>query len=150
MTRQAFLPRDGLGAGSLLRRPCRAGEHHFTALPPHPVHFHLGRGFGHDDHRAQPELPSGVGQRLAVVAARGGDDAAGATPTHQPGEGVVGAADLEGADGLEQLALEGDRHADACGEIGASRRGVRIATPSSTRAAARMESSVTGDVGLAV
>ena len=77
------------------------------------VDLDLGGDGGHDDDGAHPQQGGGAGHALGVVAGRGGDDAALALGRAQGAHGVVGAADLEGVDGLEVLALDLDGVAQA-------------------------------------
>ena len=116
--RQTLLPRDGLGPRALLGRPGGARQHHLATIAPHPVDLHLWGGFGHHHHRPEPEVTRGESQCLPVIAARGGDHAPRPASCHQPRQCVIGTADLERADRLEELTLEGDGNADPGGQIG--------------------------------
>ena len=86
----------------LLGRADAAGEDHLAAVAAHAFDLDAGRGLGHHDHGPEAEPAGRERHRLAVIAAGLGDDAAGAAPLGEPGDGVVGAPDLEGADGLER------------------------------------------------
>jgi hypothetical protein len=115
---QTLVPCNRLGPGPLLGRPRGSRQHHLTAMAPHTLDLHPGRRLGHHDHGTEAELARGERQCLAVVAARGRDHALRAASSHQPGKRMVGAADLEGTDRLEQFALERHGHAHPSGEIG--------------------------------
>ena len=66
----------------------------------------------HDDHRAHAEEPRGIGNGLAVIARRRGDDAALASGVVELSHEVDAAAHLEGPDGVIVLVLEIDFRPD--------------------------------------
>jgi hypothetical protein len=87
-----------------------------------------GWGVGrHDDDRFRSHFARGIGYALGVVAAGVGDDAAGDFFGRELEDFVGGAADFEGADGLEGFGFEVDFLARAvaaeAGERGADQRG---------------------------
>ena len=100
-----------------------AREHDLAAPFLDPSDFHRRRRLRHHDDSAHAELLSRERDRLAVVAAGVGDDASPTTGFGQPANGIIGAAQLEGADRLEVLefqpgaervhALEGRADGDA-------------------------------------
>src|SRR6266849_8660416 len=101
--------RELLVAGDLLRLDApifgRAAREDDLAAPFLDARdFYGGRRFGHHDHRAHAELLRGVGDSLAVIPRRKGDDPTLARGVRKFADGVVGAADLERADRL--LVLE--------------------------------------------
>src|SRR3989442_14043444 len=103
--------RESLAGRGLLRLALpvpggAAGEPPFAPPLLHAPDLARRRGLGHHHHRAHAEFLAREGEGLAVVAARVGDDPALAHRVRQPPHGVVGPADLEGADGLEVLELE--------------------------------------------
>ena len=71
-----------------------------------PATLTAGALSGHDHDGADPQQPRRAGDRLGVVAARMGDDAAGPLLGAELGQRVVGAADLERAGRLEALRLD--------------------------------------------
>src|SRR6267378_692596 len=83
-----------------------AGKHDLTPPALDALDLHRRRGFGHDDHGAHAELLGGVGDGLAVIAARVGDHAVLAHGMGQLADRVVGAPDLESTDGLLVLELQ--------------------------------------------
>ena len=87
----------------LARRP----DHHdlgTVRLDARPLH---GRRIaGHDDDGRRAEQPRGARHALCVVPGRVRDDAARAHLRREAGHRVVGATQLERADGLERLGLE--------------------------------------------
>jgi len=97
---------------------CHAGDGGIGRLGVAVVQHHLGaiaagggklgrRGVHrHDDGRLHPQHRRRQGDGLGVVAGRIGDDADRALHRREAGDGVVGAAHLEGAGALEILALE--------------------------------------------
>ena len=90
-------------------RPCT------TSSAPRPRIAATLTGFarlGHADDRAHAEEPRGEGDRLAVVAGRGGDHAARPLLRGELRDEVDAAAHLEGADGLVVLVLDPDLRAD--------------------------------------
>ena len=93
----------------------RGGDRIFEALSDElggpavrPRRLDLGhrRVLRHEDRRRDPGLARRPRDRLAVVAGTGGDDAGAALRLAEGRDGVVGAADLEGACPLEVLGLE--------------------------------------------
>ena len=90
-----------------------AMQHHLTAPGAHGVHLQCGRGGGHDDDGPAAQFPGRQGHALCMVAGRGGDDTPGPFLGAEQGHLVVGAAQLEGEDGLRVLALEPYLIADA-------------------------------------
>ncbi|MCY1178395.1 hypothetical protein D9M73_187420 [compost metagenome] len=83
-----------------------AVQHHLAAAGAHPLHLQLGGGARHHDGRLYAQFPRRQRQALGMVAGRGGDHPAGALLLAQLHHTVVGAADLEGVDRLQVLALE--------------------------------------------
>ena len=73
---------------------------------------------GHDDSGPDTQDRGAARDSLGVVARRGGHHAAGALGFGQGAHGVVGAADLEGVDCLEVLALDLHGAAEARGQGG--------------------------------
>ncbi|MNF66796.1 hypothetical protein D3C84_485940 [compost metagenome] len=103
------------GQAPLLRQLQRMGQgigegvavqHHLAAAGAHPLHLQLGGGARHHDGRLYAQFPRRQRQALGMVAGRGGDHPAGALLLAQLHHTVVGAADLEGVDRLQVLALE--------------------------------------------
>ena len=91
----------------LLRlRVAIAGQHDLRAERLDRVDLDLRGRPRHDDDGAQAEALRREGDALRVIAGAGGDDAARAILRRQPGDPVVGAADLEAEDRLEVFALE--------------------------------------------
>ncbi len=76
------------------------------AIGGHPVALDGRRVGRHDDDGRGAEQSRRAGHALGVVARRVGDDAARELGVGQRRDGVVGAADLEGADRLERLRLQ--------------------------------------------
>ena len=87
----------------------RAHELDLGAIGAHAGDLDGRRVAGHDDDGAHAQEPRGPGDALGVIAAGVRDDARGALLRRELREGVVGAADLEGTDGLQVLRLEPDR-----------------------------------------
>ena len=100
----------GLGLGGVEIVP---EEQDPPAQVAHGVDLDARGDGGHDDGGVDAQQRGGAGDALGVVAGGGGDDAAGALGLPQGAHGVVGAADLEGVDRLEVLALDGDGAAQA-------------------------------------
>jgi hypothetical protein len=76
------------------------------------------RPLRHADRRLDVEQARGVGDRLAVVPRRGGDQAAGALGLRELRDEVDAAAHLERADRLVVLVLDRDLRADELAEPG--------------------------------
>ena len=86
-----------------------------------------GRRSVHDEHAApRPDLPRGERHTLRRVAGADGPDPAFESLGLQLAHGVVGAANLEGADRLQRFQLEEDLGWP--GAVGAATSGVRRAT----------------------
>src|SRR5665647_1878659 len=82
------------------------------------VALDVRRGGGDVERRRDRELARRVGDAEPVVAGRGGDHAPRAHVCGELGEGVVGAAELEGAGDLLALELEIDVDAGELGKRG--------------------------------
>ena len=87
--------------------------------------LHRRRVGRHDDDARDVEELAGERDRLRVVAGREGDDAAAAFVGREARQGVVGAAELEGARALQVLALE--EHLGAGARVHGARRDDRRA-----------------------
>src|SRR5690606_38751213 len=123
--------RLGLDArrGLLARRERRlAGDHaRAVALDGEPLH---GRRVArHHDVRRDAALARRPRERLGLVAGAVRDDAAARDGLVEPRHGVGGAAELEGADLLELLALEEERAAGEAVERRAGRDGGHVRAP---------------------
>ena len=94
-----------------------ARQNHFGAERPHRLDLDLRRRLGHDDERAQAEMPRRVGDALGVIAGACRDDAAGALGVGHVGDPVVRAAQLVAEDRLQILALEQDLVLEAAREV---------------------------------
>src|SRR5262249_21558153 len=84
----------------------RAGELDPGAVVARRLDLRHGRVLGDEDGRGNAGLPRGPGDRLAVVARAGRDDARGAILVREERDPVDGAADLECAGALEVLRLQ--------------------------------------------
>ena len=111
--RRSALGRDALrrALAALARRAIV--EDHFRPVRARGGDLHRGRIRRHHDHGGNPEEPPRERDRLRMVARREGDDAVLALVRSQRMQGVVGAAELEGARALEVLALEEDARSRA-------------------------------------
>ena len=78
----------------------------------------VGRGRRHDDDGATSEFVRRERDALRMVARRGGDDATGALLIGESGHLVVRAAELEGEDLLQILALEEHAVVEPTGQVG--------------------------------
>jgi hypothetical protein len=96
-------PYDGVGACFVERIPVKDG---LAAALADGLHLDFGRRHRHHDRRADAEVRGRHRHTLRVVAGRGGDDPALPLRRRQLQQFAVGAADLEGKDGLEILALD--------------------------------------------
>ncbi len=101
----ALLAGESFGFRSAFRAGA-ADEDDFGAERAGALDLDLGGDTGHHDDRFCAEGAGGIGDALGVVAAGVGDDAAPALVIGERGDLVVGAAQFEGADGLEALRLE--------------------------------------------
>jgi hypothetical protein len=79
---------------------------HLSAQGPHRLDLHRVGLLGHADHRPHAEQVRSVGNRLAVIAGRGGDDTPPPLVRGQLADQVHPAADLEGAHRLMVLVLD--------------------------------------------
>lgn len=95
-----------------------AVEHGIAAQPAHIVHLDARRGQWHDDGRRDAERLARQGDALRVVSGTAGDDTLLLLLLGQARHHVVRAADLEGEDGLQVLALEPDLAAQPLGQVG--------------------------------
>lgn len=94
------------------------GDNDLRSVTLDPSHLDGRRVFRHDDDRPGPEMLGNVRHGLAVVAARVGDDAASSDLGGEPGDGGVGAADLECTDRLVVFTLDPDRRSEPPTQLG--------------------------------
>src|SRR5207244_12041419 len=82
----------------------------------------------HADDRADAEKASRIGDRLSVVAGRGGDDAAPTLVVRELRHQVDATPDLEGADRLVVFVLDPGRRADELveGRVAVESRGFQV------------------------
>ena len=97
-----------LGAVALARLKVLAVEDHLGAVGAHRIHLDAVGIGGGDDHGADAKELGSIGDRLAVIAGRGGHHAAAAFLGREMRHEVDAAAHLEGADGLIVFVLDID------------------------------------------
>ncbi|MCY1361804.1 hypothetical protein D9M69_484880 [compost metagenome] len=107
---------QGLGEGV-------AVQHHLAAAGAHALHLEIGGGARHHDGGLDTQLAGRQGHTLGMVAGRSGDHPARQLLRGKLGDLVVGAANLEGVDRLQVLALEEDLVAQALGELAGGLQG---------------------------
>ncbi len=81
-------------------------ENHLGAIAARGGDFDGGGVLRHDDHGLDAEQPRRQGDRLGMVARGIGDDAAGPLRVRELRQGIVAAAEFEGAHALQILRLE--------------------------------------------
>ena len=99
-----------------------AGQLDLGAQLAHGIDLDLRRRLRHHDQRADAEVAGREGHALRVVAGAGGDHAAPALVRRQMRHPVVRAAQLEGEDRLQILALQEHLVARSVATAGAPRR----------------------------
>ena len=110
----------GLGLGGV---EVLSEQEDLAAERAHSVDLDARSDGGHDDGGADAQDRGGAGHALGVVAGRCGHDAAGALGVGQGVHSVVGAADLEGMDGLKVLAFGRNDVAQTRGQGGQDLQG---------------------------
>ena len=129
------------GIGALLQRlpgGLKGNQHQLRAECLHALDLGGGRGLDDDDGAGDAGLARGIGDALSGIAGADGPDAALPLRIAQHRDGVGGAAELEGVDGLQVLELEADvgeaiaelepdqrRAGDGVRRCGCARRGSR-------------------------
>ena len=105
-------------------------DDHVGTVATRPVDLHEGSAFGHDDGDRHAEPPAVIGQRLGVVAGRGGDDTALALIGIQQQQTVQRAALLEATGEVQVVELDPDLGPGQLGQApGVPRRGMIDLTP---------------------
>ena len=94
-----------------------AEQHDLAAAPLDRLDLDPRRRGRHDDDRPAADLGRRQRDALGMIAGRGADHAALELVRRQPGDLVVGAAQLEGEHRLHVLALENDLVADPGGKV---------------------------------
>ena len=100
----------------------------FRVKPADRLDFDRIGPLRHADGRTDPEEPGRIGDRLPVVAGRGGDDAAASLVVRELRHQVDATPDLEGADRLVVFVLDPGLRADQLveGRISVERRGFQV------------------------
>ena len=112
---QPLLGRNRLGA---LLPGLRSGstEDDLSTESPDALYLDVGGVVRHDDRRTATEVAGGEGHSLAMISAGVCNNARRPLGGGQQGDGVVGAADLEGPHRLLLLTLEVSRYPEPLGE----------------------------------